>query len=206
MNKVVKIEHVKWKKNWRRIILDSGEFFDADQETVFKADLEEGKELSENEIKEIKDCAEIIRGKEAAYNYLTYSFRTEKEIYQKLLQKGISKKNLESILNDLKRLKLVNDEEAAKFIIEKLKIKGHGRIFISSELRKKGIKQELIAKLLPELYRSDEEIEIAGNIFKKRLKKGEDATDIKVKKRQADYLYRKGFDWEIINKVLHVDS
>ena len=208
MVKIVEINRVKWKTNWKRIVIDSGEFFDVDDETVLKFNLEVDKKLSDSDIEVIKNNAEKIRGKETAFNYLTYSFRTEKEIRTRLYQKGISSENIEEIVSDLKRLKLINDLESAKYLIEKFIKKGYGRIYIRNELKTKGIKEEIIKDIVPEFYDENIEKEIAVELMKKRRKgKGKGKIlNLNEKKKIADFLYRRGFNWEIINEVLDLEA
>lgn len=206
MVKIVEINRVKWKTNWKRIVVDTGEFFDVDDETFLKFNLETEKELSDSEIKVIKKSAEKIRGKETAFNYLTYSFRTEKEVRTRLYQKGISRENIEDIITDLKRLKLIDDFESAKYLVEKFIKKGYGTIYIESELKTRGINENIIKNVVSECFNENSEKEIAVELMKKRKKTKGKITDLKEKRKMADYLYRRGFNWEIISEILDVDT
>jgi len=204
--KIVEINKVKGKPKWRRIILETGEYFDVDEESFIKFQLTTEKEINEKEIRQIEKHADKNRGKEIAFNYLTYSYRTEKEVNTKLSQKGVIKENRIKIIDDLKRLNLINDKEAAYYIVDKLINKGYGKIYIESELKKKGIQPENIRIIFKEVYSKEDELENAVKIFKKKFKNKDDLTDLRIKKKYADFLYRRGFDWDIINEVLEIEN
>ncbi len=123
------------------------------------------------------------------------------------LKKKLEGKNYElSEINDtigyLKDIDFLNDERFAYFFInEKMRLKNFGQIRLKQELKKRGVKEEVIRKVFAEVY-SDESIEeelIKKEINKyKRIKKTEDPE--KTERRLVAHLIRKGFSSTLIRK------
>jgi regulatory protein len=149
------------------------------------------------------------------YNFLSYRIRTEKEIRDYLIKK-IKGKDLKKIISDsdrliiesviarLKEQKFLNDEEFIKLWIEsRSRTKSKSLKFLIFELERKGIKKELINSVL-----GKEEIEIASDfdkalsLAKKRIDKYKNEDRKKAFEKMARYLVSKGYDWELIKKVI----
>ena len=124
-----------------------------------------------------------------------------KKILKLLSKKDYSEKEIiekfpslsPSILNRLKKLKLIDDYKLANEIIEKLKDKGKGYYYILACLERRKIKKEIIENF-KRFYDFDEEFERCKKIIEK----------LKEKKTYGSillYLKNRGFSENTIEKI-----
>jgi len=133
-----------------------------------------------------------------ALRFLSFRPRSEKEIRNHLKSK--TQHALETVIQKLKSLDYVNDEEFATWWVEqRQKHSPRGARLIKSELYQKGVSQEIIDKVLLE----DEEGEVgrALEAAKKKLR-SYDLKSRESKQKMGQYLARRGFDWETIKETL----
>lgn len=117
--------------------------------------------------------------KEKALKYLEYRSHSEKELSDKLKQKGASDQVICEVIEFLHEYKLVDDLEfAKKYAHDLVNLKKLGKSRIKTELFKKGINQEIINSVLYELPEEDEDVlfelvkkRIRGNLEKKNFDK-----------------------------------
>ena len=154
-----------------------------------------------------------------SFRFLSYRPRSEKEIRDYLLKKIKNKKSnlknelknekfieetIESIVSKLKEQRFLDDREFAKWWIEqRSKVKPKAIKFIIFELKQKGIPKELIDEIL-----NDKEFEVISDfdkaleLAKKRIKRYEKEEPKKAYEKLVRFLASKGFEWEIIKKVI----
>jgi len=193
------------KKNQKRIsVFLDGEFaFGLDQETFFRFGLKKGDILNKKKLNQILDSEKKIKVKNAALNFLSYRARSEKEIKDRLKRKGYSRKLIDEVISDLKRLNFLNDYQfALNWIKDRLDHKPRGEKLLRAELLKLGIKEEFIEKSLEEAYPKNNEKEIALGVLRKRKKRYENLESRLAKKRMSDFLLRRGFSYEVVKEVL----
>ena len=143
--------------------------------------------------------------KEKALKLLAVRPRSEKELRQKLLQKGFTGKIVFEVISDLKKVDLINDEKFAEsWAFSRLANKPMGRFLLKQELFRKGIKKELIEEVIKKSFEDEKEIELAKKLLDKRKKLFQNLEDRKVQKKLSDFLLRRGFSYEIVNKVMHL--
>ncbi|WP_022670897.1 regulatory protein RecX [Hippea alviniae] len=121
---------------------------------------------------------------------------TELQLREKLNGKGFDKKDIEDTILYLKEKNFLNDERFAEnYIFFRLK-NGYGKRRIRFELKEKGIKEEIVDRLL------EDKEEMIEEYFLKKLKQVENKKN--PSKKLFDALYRRGFDkekiFELINK------
>lgn len=133
--------------------------------------------------------------------FLSYRARSEKEIKDYLLKKKYENLIIEKVIELLKKQNLINDEEFTKWWIEQrqtYKIKS--QMFIKRELKMKGIPQETIEKFLSV---SQDDYHSALTVFEKNKHKFQKYKGLDYLKKASSFLQRRGFNWEIINKILN---
>ncbi len=199
---IIEIQRLKGPKKLRRIILDSGEYFDADEEICYIYSLRVDEKISEEKLQEVKRKAETKRAKDAAFNLLAVRQRSKKEMQQRLRQKDVDEKTREEVIGELKRMELIDDNKfALSFAKDLIRRKGAGRRLVAMELKNKGINGNIINSTLDEIFTQNDEAEIAYNALLKKKKDSDNLNDIKTKKRLTDFLLRRGFSWDIIIEV-----
>lgn len=162
--------------------------------------LKVGDHLSEERI------ALLIRSdaSEAAYQKATrlldYRPRTEKEIRQRLLQKGFSSEEIESVVERLQKAHLVQDQEYAKMWIDnRNEFHPRSQRLMRYELRNKGISEQMIDTALAE---SKEDGELATQAAQKYARKLDPSDRVIFRKRMSAYLARRGFSYGTITPVI----
>ncbi|HPS65315.1 MAG TPA: RecX family transcriptional regulator [Ignavibacteria bacterium] len=194
----------KQKKEGRYNIYIDGEFaFGLYKETIYNYGLRKNDELTEEKIKEITHYDEITFGTKVAYNYLTYSPRSTKEIRTKLRAKKLKDENIEEIIQHFTEYKFLDDELYAKSYIENQKIKKpSGKISIRQKLSQKGIDKEIIEKVIAENYDNETELTNGISLLEKYLAKHKSVPKEKIKQKSFSYLLSRGFEYSLISEIL----
>lgn len=109
--------------------------------------------------------------------------------------------DLEALLDDLVERGYLSDERAATQLLHARRHR-FGTQRITHEMHQKGISEELIAQVLPEL--KDTELETARGVWQRKF--GTLPHDAKEKARQMRFLQSRGFGFEVIFKVLSHDD
>jgi regulatory protein len=145
------------------------------------------------------------KAKKYAFKLLSYRGRSEKELKERLVKKGIRKTVASSTVQDLKRLGLIDDRSLA----ETLKREALSRKFLSQQgaikfLHQRGIPHEIINQVLDD----DEVIDIfnARRLVHKKIKTLRNYSSFHVKRRLYGLLARRGYSSDTIRKVLKEKS
>lgn len=198
-----KITAIKQQRNDRRVnvYLDSDFGFGIDLESFVVLRLKVGQELSEEEIEEIVKKAEFQKTLDKLLRFATLRPRSKKEVTDYFKRKKVHKSLQDKLFNRLKRLELVDDEKFAKWWVEQRQnFKPRSKRILNNELRIKGIEKDLIDKILSEI--SIDEFTIAKQELEKRAYKWERLDPKSAHKKKMEYLLRKGFVWEVVEKVV----
>jgi regulatory protein len=201
--KITAIEPQKRNKKRRSIYLDGAYAFGLDEELVLKYHLHEGDLLDEDEFfLLIQDDLKTI-ARDRSFRILGYRARSEHELRDKLLASGLDETTIDSTVEDLKEKKFLSDEQfIMAFVHDKMLTHPIGPLAIKQELKRKGISDELIEQAIEEAFREKSQHEVAAELIKKRQLAVTNENKLKVRKKLADFLYRRGFGWEIIGSVL----
>ncbi len=202
------ITSIKPQKKKRRvnIFLDGNFAFGLEEEVAFEHQLCEGERISERQIEKVLYDENIKRAKKKVLDYLHYRARSIKEINDKLREKKFSQEIIDKVVEDFKRVGLLDDEKfAAAFVRSRMVKKKVSKRFLLMELKDKGIKEEKVYKIIDENYGEKSEYEVAYHLYRKKLGVG-NLSDITTKKRLTDFLQRRGFDWDVISEVIQQEE
>ena len=141
MIRVVRIEPYK---NRNKVVLDNGEKFLLYKGDIRKFKLEINQEISKVTYNEIKQLL-YERGKERALYILDKTFKTEKQIKDKLIQGMYPEDVIKRIIEFLKKYDIINDKRYASMYIE-YKGKTRSGRQISQDLMIKGISKDIISE------------------------------------------------------------
>ena len=142
------------------------------------------------------------KAKAIAYNYLNYRSRSKGEVLSKLVSKNIDKKYVDKILIDLENEGFIDDISFAKnYINYCIRNKLYSKKIIQSKLNKFLIPENIILKALSQLYTPEIEIKIIKYLVKKKTK-GTKKINSLDKSKLVNYLYKYGFDLDIIKDVI----
>ncbi|MFC1727566.1 regulatory protein RecX, partial [Patescibacteria group bacterium] len=121
-------------------------------DNFIKAGLKVGQDLGEKDIEKLlnEDLREKVFG--WALRLLSYRPRAEKEIINYLRRKKVTSSLIDQTVLKLKKKKLLNDEEFARwFIDQRITFRPRGKRAIMMELRRKGVGQKLAQSLVEEM-------------------------------------------------------
>ncbi len=196
--KISKIEPQKRNKN-RCSIYINGEFkFGLTKAIVLKYDLQEGNEISEEEISNIFRQEEKDKIRSRAFRILQYRERSIQELRKRLINIGFDPPLVEEIIEDFVNDNTLNDERFARaFVTDYTKLKPKGNRFIYNELIKRGISKEVITELLSKR----DEKKLVENFARKKLKHLKKA-DYKDRQKMARRLLNHGFTASVVYEVL----
>ena len=131
---------------------------------------------------------------------------SEKEMQNRLLNKGESLENAEETVRWLVELGYINDSDYATSIVKHYSGKGYGLARIKDELYKRGIPAELRDDKLSELS-SEEMYNAALEFLCKKLKESRDDDEIQ---RASGALVRRGYSYDeartAVNRYLEIND
>ena len=139
----------------------------------------------------------LEQAKKWAMNYLARP-HSEKELREKLLQKGAAPEDIETVVALCLDYGFVNDGEYAGMIVRHYAGAGYGPGRIRQELRRRGIPPELWDEALAELPEGTETLD---RLLAARLR-GRDPADRKERDKAANALFRKGYSWEDVRAAM----
>ncbi len=143
------------------------------------------------------------KAKNYAYRVLGYRARSEKELRNKILEKGYSRKATNSVIAELKREGLINDKKFGQHWIKtRLENNARSLLVIKRELLLKGIDKEIVESLLDDFNQDFDEEKVVRRLIDSRMRVVRGLDPEKVKHRLYGFLKRRGFSSQIILKIL----
>lgn len=199
---ITKIEIQKRNKERVNIYLDGEYAFSISAELVYKENLKVKDVIDTEKLKAVADKESYIRCKNSALKIIERSYKTEKEVVEKLQMKGYEEKHIEASIDFLKEYKFLNDDYYAEaYIRDKLNSKGSMRI--KQDLIKKGIARDIVEEKLAEIDKSSEK-DTAKELAEKKLRvirKSENDT-YKISGKLYRFLISKGYTYDIVKEVV----
>jgi regulatory protein len=206
------------KKNPSRVNLyiDDEFFCGLSLDAVAKFGIYQGREIEESELEEILMDELKSRFLQRAMSYISRGIKTEFQMRRYLKTLSIKKKGswfvdirddqlqeiFDEVINKLKEYGYLDDEEFAfQFISSRIKNKPRGKRVLISELMSKGVNKELAEKKVNELV--EDEYDVLTRVYEKKYKG--DKITIRDNKK-IDFLKRKGFDWDLIKRLIEDES
>jgi regulatory protein len=161
-----------------------------------------GKKLSEQEIEKIIYEDKITRGKKYLLRLLSRRIYSRYEMSGKLKSKGYPKKIIAELIFWLENNNYIDDELFAEMWAQfRLQNKPIGRYKLNQELRTKGIKQDIIQKVIDKTYNEINELNLAHNLIKEKIVSSEIKNISIDPKKIYNFLLRRGFSTEISRNI-----
>jgi regulatory protein len=201
---VTKLEKIPRMKGWFELILDGKVSFPVNDELILKYLIRAGRQYPSGEIKEIRQQGEYLFLKKKALDALARRRLSEKELRRKIKSQPKSAKYIDRLMDDLKKLGLVDDLDYAAAVIHTLQVGGSkSKRYIRNKLYQKGVDSETTDKAVGKELADYDETEAAMKIAMKKYRSVKDLPILKAKKRIADFLLGRGFNWDDINNALN---
>ncbi|AWK51460.1 recombination regulator RecX [Clostridium beijerinckii] len=199
---ITKIEIQKKNKERVNLFLDGEYAFSLSVELVYKEGLNKNEEIDSEKLKILAEHESLIRCKNSALRIIEKSYKTEKEVRDKLILKGYEDNSINKSIEFLKEYNFINDSNYTKaFISDKLKSQGSQKIKYT--LIQKGIPKDKIEEELSNLNKENEK-NIALNLAKKKLDiiKKKENDNFKISGKLYRYLISKGYGYDVTSEVV----
>ena len=199
---ITKIEIQKRNKERVNVYLDEEYAFSISAELVYKENLKVKDEVDIDRLKSVADKESYIRCKNSALKIIERSYKTEKEVIEKLKLKGYDDKHIDSSIQFLKDYNFLNDNYYAEaFVRDRINTKGSQKI--KQDLMRKGISKDIIEEKISYIDKNAEK-DIARKLAEKKIgiiKKSEN--DIyKISGKLYRFLISKGYTYDIVKEVV----
>ena len=194
------IEAIDYSDKYNLVILTiSGEDFSISYDLYNELLLNIDDELSFDTYKVILADDEVNRAKNLALSKISYAQKTSFEVEKLLKENDFSADTIEKTIDFLNEYGILNDEIYVKsYVADKHNISRWSKNKIRYSLKSKKINEDLINIYLDQIS-DEEEYENAYNFA---VKKARNDFSIENKQKVYRYLAGKGFDFDIINKVV----
>lgn len=203
MNKITNIEIQKRNKDRVNVYANEEFIFACDAEFIYKEKLDIGSFLDVEKITNIVTQDEIKKCKNTALKIIERSYKSEKEILDKLILKGYDKRIIIEVLEFLREYSFIDDEKyASMYIRDKMKSEGLSKIKYS--LLRKGISDELIKNAILENSNKDIEFETAFKLGRQRYKilSKSERDEYKLSQKLYRFLVSKGYGFDVVSSVI----
>lgn len=185
------------RKQMCALFIDGEYVMNLDAQTLIENRFDVGREIDDDELRDIIEKSNERRAKEKALWLISYRSHSKKELFDKL-KRNFDEDSAQKAVDRMEELGLINDEEFAKLYARKL-VYGKKMSVKSAEyeLYRKGIDKITAEQVLSELE-YDPQTQIIDFITKKY----KNIEDEKVKRRAVAALQRKGYSWDEIKSAL----
>ncbi len=159
--------------------------------------LAENQELTKQELEKLKELSGFGKLLEQSINWAFSRPHSFSELDQYLYKKRIDEPTKQKITNYLQEKDYINDQKFAEFWAQsRIRSKFPSRKLLVAELKQKGIDQSTINSTLTKLEFNEEEM------ITKQLEKVKGKTKFKDSEKLKQYLFRKGFNYSLINEAI----
>ena len=193
----------KFRKTLASVIrLDNGEEIRLEPDTILEMNLHSGDEISNERLNSIKSEDEKRKCIAKALRLLAVRPRSEFEIKQGLQREKFSFLAVDASLAYLHEKGYLNDDQFAfQWAKSRLKKKPMGAVSLKFELKRKGIQDEQIRRVLEQLFTDDSEFEKAMIAGRKKITAYKKMDKIKMRQKMYLFLSQRGFAPDIIKRV-----
>lgn len=159
--------------------------------------LYKGMALEKEALAELSDSARLASAKSRALRMVSASSMSERQLKQRLIQRGERPEDAQEAAQWLKELGAVDDAAMAHRVVRASIEKGYGEARIRQELYKKGISREYWDEALENLPDMTDWVEA----FLERRLRGQEP-DQKTIKKLTDALLRRGHSYDVILRAM----
>ena len=166
------------------------------RQTIEDFGLYAGKELTEEEMKDLRKAAGEMSAKMRAVRIVSASSVSKRDLEYRLVQKGEDPKQAKQAVAWMSELNLLDDAKTAEQIVHRCIHKGYGLSRAKQALYEKRIPKEFWEEALADYPDQTEKI---LEFLQVRLKNGRDEKEVR---RATDALLRRGHSYHEIRKAL----
>lgn len=184
------------------IFLDDKYAFSASEKTVAEFVLLKGKELTEQQVEEIRKFDADAKASDLAAHFLSYEPRTVFEVLQYLKKHEISDEAANSAVSQLNELGYLDDQQYAKlFIKNDLQVGSDGPKTLLRKLTQKGVDPEISQNALDEVE-EDDWIAVGQKVIKSMVHQVGKLSQRELERKMKTKLLTHGFDSVVSSVVI----
>lgn len=214
--KVTLLEYQKKDPSRVSLYIDGAFFCGISLNTLAKYGLYDGKDVEQKVLDDLFFSELEGRFFERAASLLDHGQKTEKQLRMYLKDLVFKKKGkwfetldndtaaliVEKVVTKLKEYGYINDEKyAQEFVSSRMKSRPRGKDILIMELVSKGIDRQIAQEVVT--TQVVDEYGLLDAVYKKKYK--EEKLTFSDRKK-IDFLKRKGFDWDLIEKYINNES
>ena len=137
-----------------------------------------------------------------AASFCAESERSVDEVERRLRKWGVDGDDIDSIIDKLKSNDFVNDERYCKaYINDRFRLNHWGKVKIVYELKKRGLDKEYIDAAIDDID-DNEYTEVLRKLIDDKLRTIKDTDVYSAKVKILGYALRRGFESDIVSKIL----
>ena len=179
------------------LFIDGEYVMNLDAQTLIENRFDVGREIDDDELKEIIEKSNERRAKDKALWLISYRSHSKKELFDKL-RRDFDEDSAQKAVDRMQELGLINDGEFAKAYARKL-VYGKKMSLRAAELE---LHRKGIDNITAEQVLSDLEYDAQTQIIEFISKKYRKIEDEKVRRRAVAALQRKGYGWDDIKQAI----
>jgi len=143
------------------------------------------------------DPNDVKAAENSAANLIRFRMRSEKELSERLREKGFSEETIKTVTEKLKKHGIIDDVKFSYLMgYEKATLYGKGKIFIKNYLLQLGVEKYTVYDTIEKL---DQEV----NFYNYALEEAKKLIKLKKEKNKVvDSLMRKGYEYTLIEYVI----
>lgn len=204
---ITKIEDQKRHRDRKNIYADGEFLIGLSEETLIRAAIRVGDEISQERLKALQRTEELVNAKRVALRFLGHRPRTVREVRDKLRAKEFSDDDIAATIDELTRSNLLDDAEFARMYIRNaLALHAVGQLLLKRKLLLLGVDKATVDDALHETFEHDNAENAALAAARKYLQKSSTSrksVDQRVTRRHvAAFLGRRGYSWNVIQPIL----
>jgi regulatory protein len=183
------------------VFLDGAFAFGLPLIVVAQESLSVGDHLSPAQIAHLEALDEQAKAVGAALNLLARRPRSEREVRDRLKQKGYPPETIDLAISKLEGWRYVDDEAFARYWIENREAnRPRGRRLLEQELRFKGVDRETIRETIADA--DVDERQGALELGRTKLRSYRNLDPEVARRRLGSFLARRGYGYDIVKPVL----
>ena len=202
MNIITKIEVGKRNKERVNIYIDNEYAFSISAELVYKENIKVKDEINVERLKKLADEDNYIKCKNSALKIIERTYKSEKELRDKLVLKGYDDHIIKQTINFLREYNLLNDTNYAKMYV-KDRSRNQGKNKIKYTLIQNGIDENIIEEELNKIDKDEiKEVAYEMALKKYRVLSKRENDNYKLTQKLYRFLMGKGYDYDLIKDVV----
>lgn len=193
------VDSLSINKNGTYTIIIGDKSYIFDEEVIVKYRLVEGKEITMDILQKAIQSNNLMSYYNKALSYCLKYGKSQVEIYDYLIEKGLTNLEANQIVIDLINSKAIDDKRLIASLVDSLIHKQNGRLMIEHKLYEHKFNKELINEALKNMN-LEQYYEALNKLYNKAKDKYHDAEYIKIQKIKK-YLLSRGYTYSDLEAI-----